>query len=172
MALYKSTGNRGETAESHSLPSGRHRHHQHHHRPHVLPAHHVTCTVGHIRVRFHGGAARLCQFLTSMYIKVYRRHLEAQVYFWTKDWIDQVMIQYQLLFYNIKKKHYFVGIYCVLVPHLIFNLLKHLTLYMFMQSHSRLIKSSPDHKSGVNNRALFAINITSGDSNLLGVFLL
>ncbi|XP_052263665.1 uncharacterized protein LOC127866876 isoform X2 [Dreissena polymorpha] len=68
-----------QLSESHSLPSGRVRHHQHHHRSHVLPAHHVTCTVGHIRVRFHGGAARLCQFLTSMYIKVYRRHLEAQI---------------------------------------------------------------------------------------------
>ncbi|KAL4240608.1 hypothetical protein ACF0H5_001399 [Mactra antiquata] len=39
----------------------------------------VTCTVGHIKVKFHGGAARVCQFLTSLYIKVYRRHLEAQI---------------------------------------------------------------------------------------------
>ncbi|WAQ96735.1 hypothetical protein MAR_029425 [Mya arenaria] len=56
----------------------RHRHRQHHHRPRAMP-HSVTCAVGHIKVRFHGGAARLCQFLTAMYIKVYRRHLEAQI---------------------------------------------------------------------------------------------
>lgn len=39
----------------------------------------VICAIGHIKVRFHGGAARLCQFLTSLYIKLYRHHLEAQI---------------------------------------------------------------------------------------------
>ena len=46
-------------------------------------AHHqlreVICTVAHIKVRFHGGAAMICQFLTSLYIKMYKRHLEQQV---------------------------------------------------------------------------------------------
>lgn len=55
-----------------------HYHHHHHHRHRPRPPD-VTCTVGQIKVRFHGGAARLCQFLTSLYIKVYRRHLEAQI---------------------------------------------------------------------------------------------
>lgn len=39
----------------------------------------VTCTVAHIKVRFHGGAAMICQFLTSLYIKMYKRHLEQQI---------------------------------------------------------------------------------------------
>ncbi|XP_045212945.2 uncharacterized protein LOC123563885 [Mercenaria mercenaria] len=55
-----------------------HHHHTHHHRHRPLP-HDVTCTVGLIKVKFQGGAARVCQFLTSLYIKVYRRHLEAQI---------------------------------------------------------------------------------------------
>lgn len=62
-------------------PEPHRRHHQphpNHHRNRVRP-HDVTCTIGHIKVKFQGGAARLCQFLTSLYIKVYRRHLEAQI---------------------------------------------------------------------------------------------
>lgn len=71
--------------------SPRHAHHSHHdnHRHHNTTLHpydnshrqlrEVTCTVGHIKVKFHGGAAMICQFLTSLYIKMYRRHLEAQI---------------------------------------------------------------------------------------------
>ncbi|XP_060598973.1 uncharacterized protein LOC132752632 isoform X2 [Ruditapes philippinarum] len=71
------------STESQPSPPRRSRHHNqhrptHHHRHRPLP-HDVTCTVGIIKVKFQGGAARLCQFLTSLYIKVYRRHLEAQI---------------------------------------------------------------------------------------------
>ena len=39
----------------------------------------VACTVAHVKVKFHGGAAMICQFLTSLYIKMYKRQLEIQV---------------------------------------------------------------------------------------------
>lgn len=64
------------------------RHDIHHHHESIRHSHdnapcrlrEVTCTVAHIKVRFHGGAAMICQFLTSLYIKMYKRHLEAQVF--------------------------------------------------------------------------------------------
>lgn len=63
------------------------RHDIHHHHESIRHSHdnapcrlrEVTCTVAHIKVRFHGGAAMICQFLTSLYIKMYKRHLEAQI---------------------------------------------------------------------------------------------
>ncbi|KAK3575848.1 hypothetical protein CHS0354_008030 [Potamilus streckersoni] len=40
---------------------------------------HVTCSVGRIKIKFHGGAAFLCQLLTSLYIRMYHHHLERQM---------------------------------------------------------------------------------------------
>lgn len=62
-----------------STPRSHHRRHHQQRERHRLQPQDVTCTVGHIKVRFQGGAARLCQFLTSVFLKVYKRHLEAQV---------------------------------------------------------------------------------------------
>lgn len=52
---------------------------RHERRGRQVPPTDVTCTVGIIKVKFHGGAAMICQLLTSLYIKMYRRHIEAQI---------------------------------------------------------------------------------------------